>query len=149
MRTADCRGAVIVAVSSLVEAFDQTGGLLKFRRQQKSRRDISPLCIDAGQSRATQGDLVGPIIKSTSIRLAIEKIQIVLVNEIICIVRIAGSHIHQRYRQRSIEVCSQVRPGITVKISHYYRHTGPAVYEIAGILECTVTLSKQDLTSAG
>src|SRR5207253_9549281 len=81
MRPAKCRSAAGAAVSCLVEALDQITGLLKFDRQKVSRRDIDPLQFNAGCVTAAGNNFVGPELQARSIRLAVEKIQIVLMDE--------------------------------------------------------------------
>src|SRR5207237_8516038 len=81
MRSAKGRSAAGTAVRRFVEALDQITCLLEFDRQKVSRRDIDPLQFNAGCVTAAGNNFVGPELQARSIRLAVEKGQIMLMDE--------------------------------------------------------------------
>src|SRR5436853_2031359 len=81
MRPAKGRSAAGAAVCRFVEALDQITRLLEFDRKKVSRRDIDPLQFNAGCVTAAGNNFVGPELQARSIRLAVEKVQIMLMDE--------------------------------------------------------------------
>src|SRR5438876_7681698 len=86
MRPAKGRSAAGAAVSSFVEALDQITRLLEFYRKKVSRRDVDPLQFNAGCVTAAGNNFVGPELQARSIRLAVEKIHVVLSDEPACLI---------------------------------------------------------------
>ena len=72
------RCASPVAVSRLVLALDHITRLLEFNRQKVSSRNVNALGLDTSLVLATRGYLIGPEVPAALIRLAIQKIKIVL-----------------------------------------------------------------------
>ncbi len=60
---------------------DEISGLLKFDRDKESRRDVSALVVDARRVRDATSDLAGPERKPAGVRLAIEKIYVMLTHK--------------------------------------------------------------------
>src|SRR5437763_10874856 len=81
MRSAKGRSAAGAAVCRFVEALDQITRLLEFDRKKVSRRDIDPFQFNAGCVTATGNNFVRPELQARSIRLAVEKVQVVLVDK--------------------------------------------------------------------
>src|SRR2546426_6174309 len=78
MRAADGGRTSCIAVSGLVETFDQVTSLLKFNRQEERRRSVDALQFAAGQVVSTRFDVVGPETNTARVGLAIQKVEIVL-----------------------------------------------------------------------
>lgn len=70
-----------VAIGGLVHALDQEAGILKFNRKKESRRNVDALNFDALSIGAAGSYLVGPEIPTALVRLAVQKIMIVLPHE--------------------------------------------------------------------
>src|SRR3989442_15099183 len=81
MRPSDVRCAARIAVSGFVHALDEITCLLEFDRQKISRRNIDALGFDAPCVIAARSNLVSPEGQATRIRLAIEKVEIMLPDE--------------------------------------------------------------------
>ena len=80
MRAAGGRRADGVAVTGLIHSFHQITRLLKFNRQEVSRRNINALHVDALWVRAARSDLVRPKVPAARIRIAAEKIVVVFLH---------------------------------------------------------------------
>src|SRR5258706_12764851 len=81
MRTAQRRGPIEDPVRSLIHAFDQIARLLKFDRKEEGARDIDSLQLDALLIDTTGINLISPEGKTTRVRFAVEKIEILLSHE--------------------------------------------------------------------
>src|SRR5207248_1136339 len=73
------RRAGKIAVRSFVNAIDEEASLLKFNREVEGSRDVDALDFNAPRVPAAGRDLARPECETTGIRLAIEKINIVLI----------------------------------------------------------------------
>ena len=78
MRAARSGSGAAIAVGGFVETFDQVTGLLKFNRQEERRRGVDALEVAACQVVPTGFDVVGPETNTARVRLAIQKVEIVL-----------------------------------------------------------------------
>src|SRR5262249_31497456 len=77
---------------SQVHAIDEIARLLEFAFDEEGRRDIDAAIVNAASIRSASGDLVGPIIQSTLIGFAIEKVAVVLADEELRVVYPVRNH---------------------------------------------------------
>ncbi len=90
MRAIEGRVGKRIAVSDFVHALDEIAGLLKFNREKVSCRDIDALQINAGLISSAGSYLVGPEVPAALVRLAIEKVVLVLADIVPRIVNRVG-----------------------------------------------------------
>src|SRR5262245_48745884 len=78
MCSVESRSPAVIAVSDFIEPLDQIARLLKFDREKERCRDTDALHFNALCVGPAGSNLIGPVIPTSLIGLAVQKIEIVL-----------------------------------------------------------------------